>query len=115
MKKRNQAGFTLIELLVVIAILAVIAGIAVPRVLTSLENAKTRADASNRAIIQSAWERYTIDVANGVSVPAELPTEGEEVDNAALVARLVPRYITVMPTPNAGDSFSLNATWLVIP
>ncbi|MBS3984969.1 MAG: prepilin-type N-terminal cleavage/methylation domain-containing protein, partial [Selenomonadales bacterium] len=56
MKKRER-GFTLVELLVVIAILGVLGGIAVPRVLGAVENARRNGNIANRTILQSAVER----------------------------------------------------------
>lgn len=61
MFRKSERGFTLIELLVVIAILGVLSGIAVPRVLVSLEDARTRAEQTNVAILQTAIERLAID------------------------------------------------------
>ena len=61
MFRKSERGFTLIELLVVIAILGVLSGIAVPRVLTSLADARLRANEANMQIIQSAVERLAID------------------------------------------------------
>ncbi len=57
---RQQKGFTLIELLVVIAILAVLAAIVVPRVVSNIGEARASADLANRAMLQSAVERYFI-------------------------------------------------------
>lgn len=55
---KNEEGFTLIELLVVLAILAIIAGLAIPRVMQTTANARATRDKANIAIIQSAVERY---------------------------------------------------------
>jgi prepilin-type N-terminal cleavage/methylation domain-containing protein len=60
MKKRER-GFTLVELLVVIAILGVLSGVAVPRVLVSLQTARNNANAANVTILQSAVERWALD------------------------------------------------------
>jgi len=61
MFRKSERGFTLVELLVVIAILGVLAGIAVPRVVGALENARRGANIANRAIVQSAVDRFFID------------------------------------------------------
>jgi general secretion pathway protein G len=59
MKKRER-GFTLVELLVVIAILGVLGGLAVPRVVGALDEARRNGNIANQAIVQSAVERYQI-------------------------------------------------------
>lgn len=79
-RARNEEGFTLIELLVVLAILAAIAAIAVPRVLQTTSDANDKRDQANKAIIQSAVERYHID--NG-TWPIETGTTNG-IDFAAL-------------------------------
>lgn len=58
---KDERGFTLIELIVVIAILGILAAIAVPRVTTSLSNAKVKADEANLKILQNAVERYYVE------------------------------------------------------
>ncbi|WP_028991949.1 competence type IV pilus major pilin ComGC [Thermoanaerobacter thermocopriae] len=90
---KDERGFTLIELIVVIAILGILAAIAVPRVTTSLSNAKTNADEANIKILQNAVERYYVEKG---TYPSELND-------------LVPDYIDKIPTPQQGGTFELDS------
>ena len=111
MKNRNQAGFTLIELLVVIAILAVLAGVAVPRVLTSLADAKDKAVKANVSMLQSAVERWVIDTNPAASIVGWSPictlTDATAVANAGQTVTLnvtalnTLGYIAKVPTQGA--------------
>ncbi|OXT07665.1 prepilin-type cleavage/methylation domain-containing protein [Thermoanaerobacterium thermosaccharolyticum] len=69
---KDEKGFTLIELIVVIAILGILAAIAVPRVTTSLSNAKASANKASLKIIQDAIERYYVE--NNNTYPTDLQT-----------------------------------------
>ncbi len=60
-KVRNDRGFTLVELLAVIAILALIGGIALPRYIGVVSAAKTDATKGEKALLQSAIDRYIFD------------------------------------------------------
>ena len=63
MKKtqRKRSGFTLIEILAVVVILGILAGVVVPRVLASSATAKTNACYQNKAVINTAVEKFYFD------------------------------------------------------
>ena len=59
LKKNSQRrGFSLLELLAVVTILGIIAVVVVPRISVSSTTAKQKADAQNKAEINSAVERW---------------------------------------------------------
>ncbi len=59
----GQKGFTLIELLVVVAILGILAGIAAPRVMDAINNARARKAEADQVVIRDALERFYLDFA----------------------------------------------------
>ncbi len=59
----NQKGFTLIELLVVVAILGILAGIAAPRVMDAINNARAKKAMADMTVIRDALERFYLDYA----------------------------------------------------
>lgn len=59
----GQKGFTLIELLVVVAILGILAGIAAPRVMDAIDNARVRKAQADMVVIKDALERFYLDYA----------------------------------------------------
>ena len=61
MARKADEGVTLIELLAVIVILAIIAGIAIPVVLGSINSAKVSTTQQNLNIIAEALNRYNAD------------------------------------------------------
>lgn len=110
MKERGQGGFTLIELLVVIAILAILSGVAVPRVLDAITRANTNTNTSNTAIIQSAVERYWVE--HNEAYPVTL----HATQYVALGTGLVPNYLKEMPAIRAGATgvWCLSPTGMVV-
>jgi len=60
-KNNRRKGFSLLELLAVVTILGIIAAIIVPRITTSSDIAKQKANEHNKATINSAVERYYIN------------------------------------------------------
>ncbi len=59
--RRSRSGFTLIEILAVVVILGILAGVVVPRVLASSATAKINACYQNKAVINTAVEKWYFD------------------------------------------------------
>lgn len=58
---KNQKGLTLIELLAVVVVLGIIAAIAVPSVIGTIEKSKKNADKSSWKIVQDAGLRWALE------------------------------------------------------
>ncbi len=93
---KHSRGFTLIELLVVIAIIGVLSSV----VLASLNTARTKgndaARISNVKSLKTALEMYYNDN-NGYPTSAGTSNGDVALNDATLVSKLVPKYISKMP------------------
>jgi len=97
MKKRNpSAGVTLLEMLIVLAIIALVAGLAAPRLMDSFGRAKGQAAEIQLTNVSSALQLYYLDVgsypseAEGLGALIEAPTasdgwQGPYLDQSDLV------------------------------
>ena len=93
MVRSSSSGFTLIELLVAVAILGILATVAIPSYVRSLESSKGReSEMALRAILE-AERSYYFDV-----IPNSYGT----------VANLIPTYLLVSPD-SANWTYGINA------
>ncbi|MFZ5353581.1 MAG: type II secretion system protein [Bacillota bacterium] len=60
-KQMNKKGFSLIELVVVVGILGILAAVAIPRVTSSLDDARENADLANLRSLRNAVEMYFVE------------------------------------------------------
>ena len=113
---RDERGFTLIELLVVLAILAVIAAVAIPRVQMTTAQAKTTRDNANRAIVQSAIERFHLD---NDEWPTATGAAGIAIDPTKLIPDYLAEDVPLGQTAAGADkniaSYSVDANGLITP
>ena len=98
-KTNKRRGFSLLELLAVVTILGIIAVVVVPRISISSTTAKQKADAQNKAEINSAVERWYFT--NG-TWPA---------DNLSDIGADTTYFPSGLPTnPTNGSAYTLNST-----
>lgn len=98
-KMAKRRGFSLLELLAVVTILGIIAVVVVPRISVSSTTAKQKADAQNKAEINSAVERWYFE--KGTWPANNLSDIGADIT-------YFPQGLPVNPTN--GAAYTLNAT-----
>ncbi|HRT06451.1 MAG TPA: prepilin-type N-terminal cleavage/methylation domain-containing protein [Kiritimatiellia bacterium] len=105
-KRRGQAGFTLIEIIAVLVILAVLAAVAIPRYVSLMDDARTRALdgalAAGLSHVSMAYGRLALQ--NGVE-----PTDAELVAECTATPMQSTDYTFVFAAA-AGGGVDVTAT-----
>lgn len=111
---RDDRGFTLVELLVVLGILALIGGLAVPQLMGVYADAKAKAQTADLALIQSAVDRYFVDIElgkGGTGWPTKDGTAPATGASKDLDYDKLASYLTKAPT----TPYKINLSRVVVP
>lgn len=100
MKRKSDAGLTLLEIMIVLAIIALVAGLAAPRLLESYGRAQGRSAQVQMTNIKGAVQMFYIDV-------GRYPTEAEGLD-ALLKA---PAGVSGWKGPYVDDDKTITDPW----
>ena len=92
-----KRGFTLVETLVVVAILGLLAAIAIPMYLNSINRAKQAKTIANMKTIATAWESRAAEWKSYNAAGATLTLPAQNIQPAQLNAMLSPTYIKTIP------------------
>ncbi|WP_304437715.1 type II secretion system major pseudopilin GspG [Thiomicrospira sp. XS5] len=122
MKRRKQQGFTLIELMVVVVILAILAAIAVPKLMDRPDEARLVKAKQDIGAISSALQLYKLDnyrypnTDQGIEALVTKPTTEPEPKNWKQYLQQVPKdpwgndYIYLSPGEHGDfDLYTLGA------
>lgn len=114
-KLRNKKGFTLIEIIVVIVILAVLMAVAVPSVMSYMnEGQKAKYQAVARTVLINTQTEYAKQVAEGTYDDEKLKTtvQGKNYDGATVVISSI--ELTGDPSTKAEDKDVKSVTCTII-
>lgn len=87
---RRENGFTLIEVMVVIIIIGVLSAMAIPKLVSSTENARRKADVATGHQVKAALDRYEVE--NG-TYPTDLKSDSD-IEGTVSCPSLIPKYIS---------------------
>lgn len=87
---RRDRGFTLIEVLAVIIIIAGLSAIAIPKIISSIGNARQKADIATAHQIKAALDRYQVE--NGIYLKTTELTVNDEGE--VICQSFIPKYIS---------------------
>ena len=109
-KLKNKKGFTLIEIIVVIVILAVLMAVAVPSVMSYMNEGKNaKFQTVGRAVLINAQTEYAKAVADGETTNAKTIAEGNVVDKHNYNGAEV-KDVTITLTTAGSDSAEKDVT-----
>jgi general secretion pathway protein G len=94
---KREKGFTLIELMIVVMIIGIIAAIAIPNLILTVERAKQKRTMSDIRNLATAWEARSVETGRYNASGAQVPGIDQVVDMNALDTALAPTYIRMMP------------------
>jgi len=107
--EKREFGFSLIELLIVIAIIGILAGIAIPNLLSAVQRGKQKRTMSDMRALATAIEAYAVDSTQypTASCPTNITTiiGGVTAIDASSFSLLTPTYIAQPPKLDGWGAF----------
>ncbi len=104
---RKTGGFTLIELLIVIAIIGILAAIAIPNLLNTVQRGKQKRTMADMRALATAVEAYHVDNSafpTASCTAGMYTTLGTPLDTGSFTA-LAPTYIAIPPLRDGWGRF----------